>query len=198
MGSTGVFKVRHDVVQSMVDPGDTRVRRDEYAVDDEKWMREFLAARPAGVLGTVDDGQPFLTPLCFAHDAQDRSLFVHLSPTGRTAANVAENPRVVFTVFEMGRIVPADEADSFDNEYASVTLFGAAELLEDPTPKREALAQLMAKYAPHLEPSKDYRPSSTDAVAGTAVIEVAVEDWSAKRKTRPDADGYWFGDVSER
>jgi len=182
----------------MVDPRDARVRRDEYAVDDEKWMREFLAARPAGVLGTVADGQPFLTPLCFAHDAEEGSLFVHLSPAGRTAANVAGNPRVAFTVFEMGRIVPGDDAGSFDNEYASVTLFGTADRLEDPTPKREALAQLLAKYAPHLEPGEDYRQASTDAVAETAVIEVAVEDWSAKRKTRSDDDGYRFGEVSDR
>ncbi|MFQ3294381.1 MAG: nitroimidazol reductase NimA-like FMN-containing flavoprotein [Halobacteriales archaeon] len=182
----------------MVDSRDTRVRRDEYAVDDEKWMREFLAAHPAGVLGTVDDGQPFLTPLLFAHDAVAEALFVHLSPEGRTLENVAGNPRVAFSVFEMGRIVPGVEAGSFDNEYASVTLFGAADLLERTRPKHEALAQLMAKYAPHLEPGEDYRPSTSDAVTETAVIEVAVEDWSAKRKTRPDDDGYRFGEVSER
>jgi hypothetical protein len=179
----------------MVDPTDSRVRREEYAVEDDGWIREFLASHPAGVLGTVDGGQPFLTPLSFAYDEDDHAIYVHLSPEGRTTANVTHEDRVAFGVFEMGRILPGDDAGSFDNEYASVTVFGRAERLEDSGEKRHGLERLMAKYAPHLEPGDDYRPADVEKVAETAVIRIDVDAWSGKRKSRPDADGYRFDDV---
>jgi hypothetical protein len=95
----------------------------------------------------------------------------------------------------MGRILPGDDAGSFDNEYASVTVFGRAERLEDSGEKRHGLERLMAKYAPHLEPGDDYRPADVEKVAETAVIRIDVDAWSGKRKSRPDADGYRFDDV---
>ncbi|MFT4889992.1 MAG: nitroimidazol reductase NimA-like FMN-containing flavoprotein [Halobacteriales archaeon] len=179
----------------MVDPSDARPRRGEYAVNDDRWIREFLADQPAGVLGTVDDGQPFLTPLLFASDEPRHALYVHLSPEGRTAANVTAAPAVAFNVFEMGRILPATGAGSFVNEYASATIFGRARLLEDPEEKRRGLERLMEKFAPHVDPGDDYRPATRAKVDETGVIETEVEAWSGKRIERPDADGYRFEEV---
>ncbi len=179
----------------MVDPADSSPRRTEYAVDDDEWIREFLADHPAGVLGTVDEGQPFLTPFVFAYDEERHALYVHLSPEGRTAANVTDAPDVAFSVFEMGRIVPGADAGSFVNEYASVTVFGRAELVDDLDEKRRGLELLMAKYAPHLEPGADYDAAMAEKVAETGVIRIEVDAWSGKRIERPDADGYRFEDV---
>jgi hypothetical protein len=179
----------------MVDPSDSSPRRTEYAVDDDEWIREFLADHPAGVLGTVAGGRPFLTPLVFAYDEQRHALYVHLSTEGRTAANVSNAPEVAFNVFEMGRVLPGDDAGSFDNEYASVTVFGRAELLEDPDEKRRGLELLMAKYAPHLEPGADYTPAAATKIEDTGVIQIQITAWSGKRKAKPDADGYRFEDV---
>lgn len=179
----------------MIDPADARPRRTEYAVQDDEWIREFLADHPAGVLGTVADGRPFLTPFVFAYDEERHALYVHLSPEGRTAANVTAAPEVAFSVFEMGRIVPGPDAGSFVNEYASVTVFGRAELLDDPEEKRRGLELLMAKYAPHLEPGADYSPAAATKIEETGVIEIEVTAWSGKRIERPDADGYRFEDV---
>lgn len=179
----------------MVDPSDVRPRREEYAVDDDRWIREFLADHPAGVLGTVDDRQPFLTPLLFVYDESRHALYVHLSPEGRTAANVTVTPEVAFSVFEMGRILPATEAGSFVNEYASVLVFGHARLLEDPHEKRRGLELLMEKFAPHLDPGDGYRSATGAKVDETGVIEIDVEAWSGKRIARPDADGYRFEGV---
>ena len=82
----------------------------------------------------------------------------------------------------MGRLLPADVALEFSVEFAGVTVFGTATIIEEPKQARHALQCLLDKYAPHLHPERDYRPTTDEELAWTAVFCIAIEDWSGKKK----------------
>ena len=90
--------------------------------------------------------------------------------------------KVALTCFEMGRLLPADEALEFSVEYASVVVFGEGRVVEDQEEKEHGLRLIMEKYAPHLEPETDYRSIAPEEVKRTAVMRVDIESWSGKEK----------------
>lgn len=175
----------------------THTRRQDRAVEDEVWIRQFLQRAAVGTLATVHDEQPFLNTNLFVYDEAAHCLYMHTANVGRTAANVQQNGRFCFSVSEMGRLLPAAEALEFSVEYASVVLFGTAELLQDPAEKERGLQLLLDKYAPHLRPERDYRPITAEEVKRTAVYRLSVTQWSGKRKqVSPDFPGaYSYEDV---
>ena len=181
----------------MDEEGKYTPRYRDRAVEDETWIRSFLRRRPVGVLGTVADGEPFLAPLLYVYDPDEHAVFVHLSPAGRTVANVRADDRATFVVFEFGRLLPAVEPVAFDLEYESVVVHGSAAVLDDPALARAALEALMDKFAPHLERGVDYDAMTDSAVDRTAVVRLDVEHWSGKRNSAADpSEAYRFDDVS--
>jgi hypothetical protein len=85
----------------------------------------------------------------------------------------------------MGRLLPAEEAREFSLEYASVVIFGHAEILSENSERRIALQHLLDKYFPHLHPGQDYPELDEKAMIGTAVYKINIKSWSAKRKKAP-------------
>ena len=55
---------------------------------------------------------------------------------------------------------------------------------------------LLDKYAPHLQPDRDYRPTTDEELARTTVFRIDIEAWSGKKKeVAPDFPGaYYYGD----
>lgn len=169
---------------------------------DEDWIRAFLAQGEAGVLSAVLDGRPFALPRIYVYDRNREAIYLHGAYGGETGrvldqAEQSGGVPVSFTVFEMGRLLPADEALEFGVEYASVVATGKAVEVGDPEEALHGLSLLMKKYAPHLEPGEDYRPLSPEEVARTSVIRIDIDSWSGKEKPEaPDYPGaYWFKDV---
>jgi len=168
----------------------TRIRRKDRAVDDDAWITGLLRSAATGVMATVRDGQPFINTNTFVYDADQHVVYMHSARTGRTPENVAAGERVCFSVFEMGRLLPADRAFSMSVEYASVVAFGTARLIDDMAEKRRALALLVERYFPHLAEGTDYVPPSEEELALTAVYRIDIEAWSGKRKSgEPDHAG---------
>jgi len=172
-----------------------QVRRKDRAVEDETWIKEMLRRAPMAALATVHDGQPFINSNIFVYDEAANCIYMHTHRVGRTRANVEGDGRVCFSIGEMGRLLPADEALEFSVEYAGVTVFGRASIVEDETEASHGLQLLLDKYAPHLRPGKDYRPIISQELKRTAVYRIDVEAWSGKRKVEaPDFPGaYRFG-----
>ena len=169
------------------------VRRADRAVEDEAWIADLLARAPVGALATVHDGQPFQNINLFAYDGESKAIFLHTARYGRTQANVDADERVCFSVAEMGRLLPADEALEFSVEYASVTVFGRARLVTDAEEGKRGLQLILDKYAPHLRPGVDYRPTTDAELARTAVFKVEIDSWSGKRKVvAEDFPGAYF------
>ncbi len=163
----------------------TQIRRSDRAVEDEAWIKELLERAPIGTLASAHDGQPFLNSNLFVYVESEHAIYMHTARLGRTRANIELDERVCFSVYEMGRLLPADTAEHFSVEYASVVVFGSAVRLSDPQQATDALHLLLRKYAPHLQPGQDYRAVVPDELTRTSVYRIAIEEWSAKKKEAP-------------
>ncbi|MBL8162328.1 MAG: pyridoxamine 5'-phosphate oxidase family protein [Anaerolineae bacterium] len=160
----------------------TEMRRSDRAVEDEAWIVDMLARAAVGTLATVYEGQPFINSNLFVYDAEAHAIYTHTARVGRTRANVDQAERVCFSINEMGRLLPADEALEFSVEYSGVVVFGRASVVEDVTEAKHALQLLLDKYFPHLKPGEHYRPTTDDELARTSVYRIAIDSWSGKRK----------------
>lgn len=160
----------------------TEVRRVDRAVNDDTWIREFLHRAPLGFLATMNDGQPFINSNLFVYDEPHSVIFMHTARKGRTRDNAELECRVCFTVAEMGRLLPADEALEFSVEYSSVVVFGRVEIITDQPAATRALQLLLDKYFPHLQAGRDYRPPVPEELKRTSVYAIHIDAWSGKRK----------------
>jgi len=160
----------------------SRVRRRDRG-KDEGWVRAFMERAPYGFMATVGDGgQPFLNSNLFVYDADRHCIYLHTHRTGRTRDNFEGGELVTFSAAGMGRLLPAPEALEFSVEYAGVTAFGRGRVVDDPVEGKAALQSLLDKYAPHLKPQRDYRPTTDEELARTAVYRIDIETWSGKQK----------------
>lgn len=156
-------------------------RRQERA-KDEAWIKAFLQRVPFGVLATDFEGQPYLKPTIYAYAEAENAIYIHAALSGRMGTNLESNRRVSFCVAEMGRLLPADTAMEVGVEYASVVLFGTAELIRDAEQARQGLQLLLDRYFPHLKPGVDYREIMPEELDITAVYRIKIASWSGKEK----------------
>jgi uncharacterized protein len=157
---------------------------------DDGWTRTFLEQALFGVLATVHEGRPFLNSNIFAYDPEGHRIYLHTARTGRTPGNAAEGGAATFTAAVMGRMLPAETALEFSVEYAAVVVFGTIRTADDEAEKRHGLELIMRKYAPHLEPGRDYRAITGAELTRTAVHSLEIEAWSGKQKVvAPDFPG---------
>ncbi len=167
------------------------VRRADRQVTDEAWIIDLIKRAPMGYLATENNGQPFINSNLFVYDETKHVIYMHTARVGRTRANIesdkADAPaKVCFTVTEMGRLLPADEALEFSVEYSGVMAFGTAAIVEDADEQRYGLQLLMDKYFPHLRPGRDYRPIIDEELVRTSVYRIEIGTWTGKRKKVED------------
>lgn len=168
----------------------TTMRRDDRAVNDEQWMKQFLKTAAAGTLATVHDGQPFINTNIFVYDEASHSIIIHTARVGRTRANIEIHDKVCFSIMEMGRILPADESLEFSVEYAGVAIFGTMSVVSEKEEAKQLLQLIMDKYAPHLTAGEDYRPPVDEELPRTSVYRIQINEWSGKKKVaEPDFPG---------
>lgn len=175
-------------------PTFAEIRRRDRAVTEDAWLRAFLTHAPVGILATSLEAQPLINSNLFVYDEVADVIYVHTARTGGTRDAIDRNPRVCFHVMEMGRVLPADRALEFSVEYAGVTVFGSASVVEDSAEAKAALQKLLDKYAPHLKPERDYEPTTDADLKRTAVYRVEVERWSGKRKAVAEdfVGAFWY------
>jgi nitroimidazol reductase NimA-like FMN-containing flavoprotein (pyridoxamine 5'-phosphate oxidase superfamily) len=162
-----------------------QLRREDRSMEEPQ-IRDLLHRAPFGVLATVHDGQPFINSNLFVFNEQAHTIYLHTARVGRTRANVEAHGKVCFSISEMGRLLPADEALEFSVEYAGVTIFGIGALVSDPEEMRTGLQMLLDKYFPHLRPGVHYRPITDDELRRTSVFRIQIESWSGKEKKADD------------
>ena len=162
-----------------------KIRRSKRA-KDEAWIRNFLSQGEAGTLATAVSEQPFLVTRNFAYDAERHVIYLHGAVKGRTFENVQANPKVCFTVTEMGRLLPDEKAQEFGVEYAGVVVFGTANLVADADEALHGLQLLMDKYFPQYKLGVDYEPIQPETLKVTAVYRIEIESWSGKEEKQAD------------
>jgi nitroimidazol reductase NimA-like FMN-containing flavoprotein (pyridoxamine 5'-phosphate oxidase superfamily) len=169
-------------MKDYIQQANTEVRRADRAVSDEAWIRAQLHHAPVGVLAFNQGDQPFVNSNLFVYDEAAHAIYMHTARVGRTPANLASETKICFTIFEMGRLLPAATALEFSVEYSGVTVFGSAVTITDPSEAQHGLQLLLNKYAPHLKPDQDYRGITAEELKRTAVYRLNIHEWSGKKK----------------
>ncbi|MFU8771950.1 MAG: pyridoxamine 5'-phosphate oxidase family protein [Anaerolineales bacterium] len=179
-------------------PSFQKPRRTEMAVEDVSWIQDFLLHASFGVIAFIQDKQPYLHTNLFVYETESGAIYMHSGLKGRMPAAASKGLPACFTVIEMGRLLPASKAISFDVEYASVVAFGQLSILADRAQRRHGLQLLLDKYAPHIKPAIDYQPIQPEELDKTVVYHFAIESWSGKLN-QEDEDfpgAYYYPDWS--
>lgn len=142
------------------------MRRSERELSPHE-AKEILAEGSYGILSTCGtDGEPYGVPLSYA--CLNGEICFHCAPdSGHKLANIAENPRVCFTVIKPGSVHTLPE--QFSTLYRSAIAFGQARELHGDA-KRAALAALVEKYSPAFrQEGEAYIARAFDKVAVYAI-----------------------------
>ena len=136
-------------------------------------------------VGVVLEGVPFVLPMAFAR--LGRAVFLHGAPASRLLRAMAGGASLCVTVTLLDGLVLARSAFHHSMNYRAVMIFGRAMLVEDPARKRQAFDALVDRVA--IGRSREARPASDHELAATTVVELAIDEASAKVRTGGPKDG---------
>ena len=155
-------------------------RHDDREVFDREQINALLDSEYVAHVGFIDNdvNEPFVIPMAYARD-NDRIL-LHGSTGSRLMMKIAAGAQLCITVTKLSAIVVAKSAFNSSMNYESVMIFGKAKLLKDEE-KIAAMTAITDVLVPGM--SAYARPLKPKEVAGTMIVEVPLEKYSAKSRT---------------
>jgi len=157
----------------------SRVRRKpDRAAYDEAQVFAILDAAVLAHVGYVIDGQPFVTPTTFWREG--RKLYWHGSAASRMVRAQASGLPVCVTVSHVDGLVLARSGIAHSMNYRSVMAFGRARLIEGLEAQRAAMNAFIDRLYPNR--SATLRPGSDNEIRQMSVIEMTIEEASAKQR----------------
>jgi nitroimidazol reductase NimA-like FMN-containing flavoprotein (pyridoxamine 5'-phosphate oxidase superfamily) len=144
----------------------------------------ILAEGHVAHVGFVQEGQPFVIPLGyqFSPEAPDR-LYVHGSLASRAMRHLATGAPVCITVTLLDGLVYSRTALNHSMNYRSAVCFGRGRRVMDPAVQRAVYEAMVSRYFPGRIAGRDYAEPTPEHLDATALIEVEIEEWSAKMRT---------------
>jgi len=163
-----------------------RLRRHPERAVPQEAANILCQARVAHV-GFVQNGQPFVIPFLFdyAADIAPDRVYLHGAHGSRALRHLAGGAAVCVEVTLLDELVYSRSAEMHSANYRSVVCFGQARELMDEAAKRQVLERMTRRYFTGRTLDVDYEPVTSEYLLTTSVLEVTVEDWSAKARTGP-------------
>ncbi len=135
-------------------------------------------------VGIEVDGQPYVLPM--NHGRDGNRLLLHGSAASRLMQGLAVGQPACFTVTLVDGLVLARSAFHHSMNFRSVVLLGRARPIADPAGKSAALRAISERLVPGRWDA--VRPPSARELAMTSVVEVPLDEASAKIRTGPPKD----------
>jgi nitroimidazol reductase NimA-like FMN-containing flavoprotein (pyridoxamine 5'-phosphate oxidase superfamily) len=148
------------------------MRRKDKEIADPAALHIILADAKVARLAMIDDGFPYVVPLCFCY--RDNSPFFHSARDGKKIEALRKNPSVCFEIDTLFDTVLSEESCGCTMKYQSVIGFGNALFLEDVEEKKAAFAMISRRYG-HI--ALDFPEKR---VMTTAVIRVDIQRMTGK------------------
>jgi uncharacterized protein len=135
-------------------------------------------------VGFVADGKPVVIPTSYARIGDD--LFIHGSAASRMLRSLEKGIDVCVTVMLIDGLVLARSAFHHSINYRSVVIFGAANAVDDPEEKLNALRA----FTDHVVPGRweEVRWPTESELRATLVLKLPLVEVSAKVRTGPPID----------
>ena len=174
----------------MTDPAihptrNTRVgRHPERASYDRSVIHAILDEGLVAHVGFVVHGRPVVLPMGYGR-LGDR-LILHGSAVSRMLRTLTDGVEACVTVTLLDGLVLARSTFHHSMNYRSVALFGRARVVEGDVARREALDALVEHLVPGR--TRDARPPSPAEMEATEVLELPIDEASAKIRTGPPVD----------
>jgi nitroimidazol reductase NimA-like FMN-containing flavoprotein (pyridoxamine 5'-phosphate oxidase superfamily) len=165
------------------------MRRNEFSMEQQTEVEQFLAEMTFGFLGTTsEDGWPHITPLNYVYFKGN--LYFHGSKIGQKMEDLKQAAdRVSFAVAQEFALIPSYFSDPnlacpATAYFKSVYMKGFATVLEDVEEKAEALTVFMQKLQPEggYNPITPSDPAYLPQIKGVAVVKITVQEMTAKFK----------------
>ena len=160
----------------------TQIRRHpERAVPEE--LASILLTGTVAHVGFSDDAGPIVIPQLYGFSAErpDR-IVLHGSRASRLMRVLAAGEPVCVTVTLLDGLVFSRSAKFHSANYRSAVCFGRAVEITDPTVKERMLAEMTARYFAGRTSGVDYSPPTLGELDEITVVEVIVEESSAKAR----------------
>ncbi len=160
----------------------TKVRQhSERAVPDR--AQEFLVSGQVAHVGFEYDGRPYVIPMLYEYSSkQPDRLYLHGGPKSRVLDALASGIPVCATVTQLDGLVYSRDAKYHSANYRSVMCFGRGRLIEDQDEKRGIFEEMTLRYFPGRTAGVDYIPAPPTHLATTMVVEIVIEEISAKMR----------------
>lgn len=167
----------------MVSPK-TRIRRvPERAVSDRETIYSFLDEGLVCHAAYVVDGRPVVIPTLYVRDGE--RLLIHGSNSMGLAGAVRSGSPLSVAVTHFDGLVVARSAFHSSANYRSVVIHGQGRLLTE-VGKAEAFDLIVDRLIPGR--LADLRPSTRSEIAQTSVIELPLDEVSAKMRSGDPED----------
>lgn len=145
--------------------------------------QEFLLQGKVAHIGFMQDGLPYVVPTLYHYspDQPDR-IYLHGGLSSRMLEELAEAIPVCVTVTELDGLVYSRDAKYHSANYRCVMCFGRGRIFEDEDAKRVMFEAMTVRYFPGRTAGVDYIPAPSSHLTSTAVVEVVIEQTSAKMR----------------
>jgi uncharacterized protein len=145
--------------------------------------REFLVQGYVAHVGFEQDGKPYVIPMLYHYAAErpDR-LYLHGGVSSRTMRHLASGVPICATVTQLDGLVYSRDAKYHSANYRCVMCFGRGRWLEDGAEKRAMFEAMTTRYIPGRTAGRDYAPATEQQLETTSVIEVLIEEMTAKMR----------------
>ena len=155
----------------------------EKARYDEASVHQILDAGLVAQVGFIEDAAPLVVPMTYGRDGN--RLFLHGARKARVVRMLEATPKVCVNVTLLDGIVYARSLFNSSMNYRSVTVHGAARLIEG-----EAKLHALNVISDHAMPGRreEVRDSHENEVLMTGVIELTIEHAAAKISAGPPDD----------
>jgi nitroimidazol reductase NimA-like FMN-containing flavoprotein (pyridoxamine 5'-phosphate oxidase superfamily) len=143
----------------------------------------ILAEGRVAHVGFVEDGQPFVIPLGYQFNpAEPDRLYLHGSPASRTLERLSSGAPVCITVTLLDGLVYSRTAMNHSMNYRSAVCFGRGSEVTDPEVQQRVYRGMVSRYFPGRTAGQDYSEPTAAQLAATTMIEIQIEEWSAKAR----------------
>ena len=160
----------------------TKVRQHPERAVPER-AQEFLASGQVAHVGFEYEGRPYVVPMLYEYSSQrpDR-LYLHGGPSSRMLDTLASGIPLCATVTQLDGLVYSRDAKYHSANYRSVMCFGRGQILEDEQTKRQIFEEMTLRYFPGRTAGVDYIPAPPAHLRTTVLLEVVIEEISAKMR----------------
>ncbi len=143
----------------------------------------ILAMGRVAHLAFTENGQPFAIPFGYHFDrAQPDRLWIHGSRASRALNLAASGVPLSITVTLLDGLVFSKSAMYHSINYRSAVCFGRGREVTDAAGQRIIYEQMIRRYFPGRTAGRDYASPTEADLAATMLVEVAVEEISAKAR----------------